>query len=122
MEVVCLWPCIVQQRCFCRDQLKKEVVRLQQGLGALFEAIKKPTSEMMKLQSEQIALNGVATELDRTKAEVTSSISQLAAKCSQMDKQLPELRDKLENVVSMISVRVFNHIRNEEQCFWNVHE
>jgi predicted nucleic acid-binding Zn-ribbon protein len=86
------------------------VTRLQQGLGALFEAIKRPTSEIVKLQSEQIALSGVATELDRTKAEVTSSISQLAAKCSQMDKQLPELRDKLENVVSMISVRLLSRM------------
>jgi hypothetical protein len=89
---------------FCRDQLKKEVGRLQTGLAALFQAIQKPTSDMVQLQSDQVQLNGVVSDLDKTKAEVTASISQLATKCSQLDQAVPELREKLENAVATITV------------------
>ena len=78
--------------------------RLQQGLQALFSAIQKPTAELVQLQTEQVVLNDVASELEQSKAEVTSSISQLAAKCAQLDKAIPELRDKLEGAVNTITV------------------
>lgn len=92
------------ERNSCRDQLKKEVGRLQTGLAALFQAIQKPTSDMVQLQSDQVQLNGVVSDLDKTKAEVTASISQLATKCSQLDQAVPELREKLENAVATITV------------------
>lgn len=79
--------------------------RLNQGLGALFEAIKHPTADLVRLQSDQVGLAGVAERFEATKAEVASSISQLTVKCSQMDQAMPELRDKLEHVVNMITVR-----------------
>ena len=67
--------------------------------------MKKPTAEMMQLQTEQIGLVSAAERFEATKAEVASSISQLTVKCSKMDQAMPELRDKLEHVVNMITVR-----------------
>ena len=89
----------------CSDQLKKEVGRLQAGLAALFKAIQKPTADMVQLQSDQVSLNGMVSEVDRTKAEVTAAIAQLSTKCSQLDNQVPELREKLETAVATINVR-----------------
>ena len=86
-------------------QLQNEVSRLQKGLSALFQAIQKPTADMLQLQSDQVNLNGVVTDLEQTKAEVNASISQLAAKCSQLDQAVPELREKLETAVATITVR-----------------
>jgi hypothetical protein len=93
-------------RCWCSDQLKQEVFRLQKGLAALFDAIQKPTHDMVKLQSDQMHLNGAVSDLEQTKAEVHASISQLATKCSQLDQAVPELREKLEAAVATITVRI----------------
>ena len=60
---------------------------------------------MVQLQTSQVALNGVVTDFEKTKADVNASISQLATKCQALDQAVPELREKLETAVATITVR-----------------
>jgi hypothetical protein len=44
------------------------------------------------------------TDIDRTKAEVTRSLSILAVRCDKLDKHVPELKEKLEIAINTVMV------------------
>jgi predicted nuclease with TOPRIM domain len=95
----------------CREQLQKELVHLKEGVSALFNAMHKPIMDVQFLQSEHQHTRELVENVGKFKDEVTKSLSQLTMKCNTLDQHVPELREKLEQAITTINVRLPNALR-----------